>query len=55
MFKYILTVKKGDNLLSTYGNLDNVGRDRQIVVQTNKQADKIYIKEYRYQFLNGKE
>lgn len=52
--KYILTVKKGDNLLSTYGNLDNVDRDRQIVVQTNKQADKIYIKEYRYQFLNGK-
>lgn len=52
--KYVLTLKKGNNILSKYGNIDCVDKNRQIVVNTFKDGDKMYLKDYRYQFLEGK-
>lgn len=49
---YSLTVPKGSNLLSKYGNLDNVSETRQIFAKTLKIGDKIQLTEYNYSFLN---
>ena len=44
---YILGVKPGNNLISKYGNLDNMERYRQISAHTLKQGDRIYLKNYK--------
>lgn len=52
--KYLLNLKKGNNILSKYGNIDCIDKNRQISINTFKDGDKMYIKDYRYQFLEGK-
>lgn len=49
---YYLGVDKGNNLVSSFGNLDNIDKKRQIYAHTVKQGDKIHLKKYRYQFLD---
>lgn len=48
---YYLGVDKGNNLISQYGNLDNIDKKRQIYAHTLKQGEKFYLKKYRYEFL----
>ena len=49
---YILGLKSGNNLISEYGNLDNTERHRQISAHTLKQGDRIYLKNYKYEFID---
>lgn len=48
---YILGLKPGNNLISKYGSLDNTEHYRQISAHTLKQGDKIYLKNYKYEFI----
>ncbi len=50
---YILGVKPGNDLISIYGNLDNREKYRQISAHTLKQGDKIFLKDYKYEFLDN--
>lgn len=49
---YILGLKPGDNLLTEFGSLDNAEHHRQISAHTLKQGDKIYLKNYKYEFID---
>lgn len=51
---YSLTVNKGDNLISKYGSIDMVDRCRKISAFTHKKGDNIYLKNYNYSLVNGK-
>lgn len=51
---YVLTLNKGSNLLSKYGNLNCVDKNRQIGAHTKKQGETIYLTRYNYYFLNNK-
>lgn len=50
---YYLGVDKGNNLISQYGSLDNTDKKRQIYAHTLKQGERIYLKKYRYEFLDN--
>ena len=45
---YYLTIPKGSNLLSVWGNLDNTDKTRKITMHTEKQATPMVIKELEY-------
>lgn len=49
--EYSLTVPKGSNLLSKYGNLDSTDKTRLILAKTLKIGDTIQLKKYNYSFL----
>lgn len=50
--KYTLTVDKGNNILSDYGDLNCTDKKRQIYAITQKIGDKIFIKDYTYNFID---
>ncbi len=51
---YSLTVDKGSNLKSIYGNLDNTDTVRKLSMHTQKQGNPMVIKDYDYSvFANG--
>ena len=50
---YKLTLDKGDNLVSDYGNLDNTDKIRQITMHTHKLQDPIEIKNYDYSIVQN--
>lgn len=47
-----MDVPKDSNLMSNFGNLDNLSENRQISVHTLKQGDKISLENYIYKFVN---
>ncbi len=48
---YILGIDKGSNLLTSFGNIDNTDKFRQISAHTVKHGDKIFVQNYKYEFL----
>ncbi len=51
---YDLKIPKGNNILSDYGNLDNVDKNRQVTLHTYKNGETIYLKNYEYLIDNNK-
>ncbi len=52
--RYSLTIPKGSNLTSIYGNLDNIDKIRHITMHTTKQGDPIKVEDYDYSFIYDK-
>ena len=50
---YSLEIPKGSNILSKFGNIDNISVDRLISAHTVKNGDSIKISEYKYEFLQS--
>ena len=50
---YNLEIPKGSNILSKFGNIDNISVDRLISAHTVKNGDSIKISEYKYEFLQS--
>lgn len=48
---YRLKIPKGSNLLSDYGDLDNISVDRLISAHTIKNGDNIKMNSYKYEFI----
>lgn len=54
IIKYYLDVPKGNNLVSNYGNLDNIDKNRRLYAQTLKQGNIIRLQKYTYSFFTDK-
>ena len=52
---YTLTINKGNNLESSYGNLDNTDKIRKVSMHTIKNGTPMSIESYDYSIYNGKE
>lgn len=52
---YILTIPQGANIISKYGNLDCTNKKREISAKTEKQGNRIYLKNYKYSFIGKQE
>lgn len=50
---YYLDIPQNMNLMSDYGNLENLSKHRQITAHTLKQGDKISLENYNYKFINS--
>ena len=50
---YYLDVPKDSNLMSNFGNLDNLSENRQISAHTLKQGEKFSLENYIYKFVNS--
>lgn len=51
--EYFLDIPQGNNLVSKYGNLDNIDKNRRLYAKTLKHGNILYLKSFTYSFFNG--